>query len=218
MPVVEFKSKPWRSVNSGRVILARPVWAHYGHVDTEKAHKFAIDFGLTETSRSSTPERIYYKGYNDQPVIYVSEKTAHPTYFGSAMEAATEEDLEHATKVPGAGPIRNSEFPGGGKVVTIMDPDGIPFHVVYGYEKVPVGPTPIAAEAYNNAQLHDDEKARRGKYQRLPKGPSAVFKLGHFGHMSSDVGAISAWYMQHFNIRAMDVQADMKDDTQVRIF
>jgi hypothetical protein len=147
--------------------------------------------------------------------VYILEKTDKPMYFGSAMEAATEADLERATKVPGASPIKSSDFPGGGKMVTIRDPDDVAFHVVYGYQTVPLGTAKRGADVYNKAQRFDDEKPRRGQFQRLDKGPAEVFKLGHFGHISNDVGKISAWYMSHFNIRAMDIQADMHDETQV---
>jgi hypothetical protein len=36
MPIVEFSHKPWAQPNPDRVILSRPVWAHYGHTDLEK--------------------------------------------------------------------------------------------------------------------------------------------------------------------------------------
>ncbi|KAH6698471.1 Glyoxalase/Bleomycin resistance protein/Dihydroxybiphenyl dioxygenase [Leptodontidium sp. MPI-SDFR-AT-0119] len=206
--------KPWLKPNPNRVILKRPVWVHYGHVDIEKAHQFALDFGLEEAYRTSNPERIYYKGYNDQPVVYVSERTDKPLFFGGAMEAATEGDLNRAAALPGAGPIRNSDFPGGGKVVKIRDPDGVLFNIVFGYQTIPTRPPPKSASIFNPAQEFDDEKPRRGVYQRLTKGAAAVFKLGHFGHISHDVGKISSWYMENFNIRSMDIQADMKDESQ----
>ena len=70
----------------------------------------------------------------------------------------------------------------------------------------------------SNVPLKDDnEKSRRGIYQRIPKGPAHVFKLGHVGHISHDIGNISRWYMENFNIRAVDIQADMKDESQVLI-
>jgi hypothetical protein len=131
------------------------------------------------------------------------------------MEAATHDDLTRAAALPGAGPIRDSDFPGGGKVVTINDPDGVRFNVVWGQNLVSVRPTPKGADVFNPAQLLDDEKPRRGKYQRIDKGPTAIFKLGHFGHISHDVAKISAWYQENFNIRAFDIQADMKDESQV---
>lgn len=136
-------------------------------------------------------------------------------FFGGAFEAATEDDLKRAAALPGAGSILDSEFPGGGKVVRIRDPDGVLFNVVYGYETLAVRPPPKSAEVFNVAQQNDDEKPRLGKYQRLEKGPAAVFKLGHVGHISHDVGKISTWYQENFNLRAMDIQADMIDETQV---
>lgn len=175
-----------------------------------------MDFGLEETGRSSSPERIYYRGYNDQPVAYVVEKTDHPTFFGGAFEVASEEDLKRAAALPNAGPIRQSDFPGGGQVVTIRDPDDVTINVVWGYKTGPVRRPPKRADISNVPLKSDNEKSRRGTYQRLPKGPAHVFKLGHVGHISHDVGKISTWYMENFNIRAVDIQADMKDESQVQ--
>ena len=169
-----------------------------------------LDFGFQETHRTANPERIYYKGYNDQPVLYVSEKTSAPVFFGGAMEATTEADLKRAAALPGAGPIRNTDLPGGGRMVTIRDPDGIPFNVVFGYQRVPEGEPPKSANAYNNAQQQHDEKPRKGRFQRIAKGPSPVYKLGHFGHIAENIAKISAWYMQNFNLRVMDIQGGMK--------
>lgn len=142
---------------------------------------------------------------------YVSEKTDRPLFFGGSLEAASREDLERAAKLPGAGPIRDSNFPGGGKVVTIVDPDNIPINIVYGYVTTERGQPPKGADAYNmgsDTLAPDDEKPRRGRFQRLEKGPAPVHKLGHFGHITADIKKISEWYQTHFNLRALDVQAN----------
>lgn len=141
---------------------------------------------------------------------YVSEKTDQPLFFGGSLEAASQEDLERAAKLPGAGPVRDLDFPGGGKVVTIVDPENIPINVVFGYSTVERGQPPKGADAYNmgsDTLVVDDEKPRRGRFQRLGKGPSPVHKLGHFGHITADIKKISEWYQTHFNLRALDVQA-----------
>lgn len=170
-----------------------------------------LDFGFQETHRTSTPERIFYRGYNDQPVSYIAEKTDRPLFFGGSLEATSQADLERAANLPGAGPIRDSEFPGGGKIVTILDPENIPINVVFGYSTVERGQPPKGADAYNmgsDTLADDDEKPRRGRFQRLEKGPAPVHKLGHFGHITADIEKISEWYQTHFNLRALDVQAN----------
>ncbi|KAL2859645.1 Glyoxalase/Bleomycin resistance protein/Dihydroxybiphenyl dioxygenase [Aspergillus pseudodeflectus] len=208
MARVDLTSELWKQSNPGRVHVTRPGWVHYGHTDLNKAHQFLIDFGFTECSRTSNPPRIFYRGYNDQPLLYISEQTDRPIFFGGSLEAATLEDLERASKLPGAGPIRDSDFPGGGKVVTIFDPENIPINVIYGYEVVENGQPPKGANALNNAQRDDDAKPRRGTFQRIPRGPAPVYKLGHFGHKAADISLVSSWYMTHFNLRAVDVQAN----------
>ncbi|KAK7696817.1 hypothetical protein SLS64_014176 [Diaporthe eres] len=168
---------------------------------------------ISETHRTSNPERIFYKGYNDQPVSYVSEETDRPlrVFVGGSLEAASQEDLERSAKLPSASPVRDLDFPGGGKVVTIVDPESIPINVVFGYSTVQRVQLPKGSDAYNMASdtlVVDDEKPRRGRFQRLGKGPSPVHKLGHFGHITADIKKISEWEQTHFNLRALDVQAN----------
>ncbi|KAI9149639.1 Cupin-domain-containing oxidoreductase virC [Paramyrothecium foliicola] len=198
----------WRKPNPNRVNVTRPAWVHYGHPDLEKAHKFILDFGFVEAGRTSNPDRVFYRGYNDQPVLYVSEKTDQPLFFGGALEASSQEDLDKAAKLPGAGPIRNSDLPGGGKVVTIVDPENVPINIVYGYQTIDRGQEPPTVSAMNVPNVSDDAKARKGTYQRIPPGPAAVHKLGHFGHKAADIATVSTWYQTNFNLRAVDVQAN----------
>ncbi|KAH7124320.1 Glyoxalase/Bleomycin resistance protein/Dihydroxybiphenyl dioxygenase [Dactylonectria macrodidyma] len=214
MPRVDFESKPWELPNLDRVYVVRPTWVHYGHPDLEASHAFLIDFGFQECHRTANPERIFYKGYNDQPVLYVAEKTDVPQFFGGSLEAKSLEDLERAAKLPGAGRIRDSDFPGGGKVVTVIDPDNVPINVVFGYETVERGDPPQSVNSYNFPQESDDTKPRRGAFQRVPPGPAPVYKLGHFGHKASNIAILSAWYMKHFNLRSVDVQGNpfVKDE------
>ena len=173
-----------------------------------QAHQFLLDFGFTECHRSSNPERIFYRGYNDQPINYISEKTDTPQFFGGSLEAASREDLERAAKLPGAGPIRACHFPGGGSIVTIVDPENVPINVIYDYGLVERLPPPKGADAFNKPSVDDEKKPRKGSFQRIPPGPAPIHKLGHFGHKASDIGKMSRWYTTHFNLRAIDVQAN----------
>lgn len=107
--------------------------------------------------------------------------------------------------------------PGGGQVVTIKDPDGISLNIVYGSSPVEPKAPPRGASPYNNAQMEHNSKQRKGTFQRVSPGPSPIFKLGHFGHMSNNMKGISEWYMTNFNLRAVDIQAAPWDKSTVRI-
>ncbi|KAI7779711.1 hypothetical protein LA080_000398 [Diaporthe eres] len=174
---VDFVSGLHKKPNPGRVHVTRPVWVHHGHTDLVTQHEFLLDFGFQETHRTSNPERIFYKGYNDQPVSHVSEETDRPLFFGGSLEAASQEDLERAAKLPGA---------------------------VFGYSTVELGQPPKGADAYNRGSdtlAVDDERPRRGRFQRTGKGRPRE------------------WYQTHFNIRALDVQANaLNKDLHMAVF
>jgi hypothetical protein len=141
-------------------------------------------------------------------VQYISEKTDTPLFFGGALEAASEADLERASKLPGGGPIRDSDLPGGGKIVTVIDPEGVPINIIYGYETVQRGEPRATISDINHPNESDDAKPRRGTFQRIPPGPASVHKLGHFGHKAANIETISTWYQTNFNLRPNDIQAN----------
>ncbi|KAI0517425.1 hypothetical protein F5B22DRAFT_646060 [Xylaria bambusicola] len=89
-----------------KVNLNRISHVYYTYKDLDTAHLFLLDFGLLE---------------DDNDV------------FGSAAFAVEAlQDLERASGLPGATPIRDLDGPGWGKVVTLREPvNDFPFHFVY---------------------------------------------------------------------------------------
>lgn len=162
------RSEPWKAPSPSRVKLIAPAFVRYAHVDIEKNHSFMLDFGMQVAGR--TADKIFYIGYGIQPVLYVAEKCADsPHLVGIFFEAASFEDMEKATKVPGAGPMEDLDTPGGGKVVCITDPNGQPFGVVWGSQKKDFNPPPTHALAMNHPARTDEDtvaKPRRGQSQR----------------------------------------------------
>lgn len=165
------KEEPWAHANTTRVKLLGPAAVGYGHPDLEKTHAFLTDFGMVENLRGKDKdgaEMIYYRGYGIQPVIYIAKKTEKPEFVGPFFEAATENDLQNATQVPGASQIEDWVF--GGKIVRIKDPAGNNFHVVYGYTKRPFTPRVGQVMQQNYPTARDDDmisKPRRGEIVRM---------------------------------------------------
>ena len=166
MTIVERKA--WLSRHEGTVKLLNPVCVGYGHPDLDKTHAFLTDFGLVESHRSQDADgtsTIYYRGYGIQPVIYISKQTAAAEFLGVFFEAASEVDLEKATRLPGAGKIENWEC--GGRVVQIIDPAGGKFHVVYGMRTREFSPRLGEVKQINYPSARDDDpiaKPRRGEF------------------------------------------------------
>ena len=161
-------TKPWEIQNPERVMVTNIVCVAYGHPDIENSHIFLTDFGLTESHRSTDSDgkiTIYYRGYGTQPVVYISKHTEKPEFIGVFYEAASEEDFQRATKVPGAGKIEGWQF--GGRCIKIVDPCNMPFHVVYGQQKRAFTPRTGEILAINYPAPVDDDpiaKPRRGEF------------------------------------------------------
>lgn len=93
-----------------------------------------------------------------------------------------------ATKIPGAGPIETlHEAPGGGRRVTIIDPEGFPFNLIYGQspelEESRIQPDKLI---YN----YESEKTRIGQFQRFKEGPAAVHKVYMLSSLASLYSAL----------------------------
>lgn len=82
-------------------------------------------------------------------------------------------DLERAARLPGAGDIQAlDDAPGGGRLVTITDPDGFPVNIIFGQEAKEAGSNP------NKLPLnYGMEKERARKFQRFQTGPAATHKV-----------------------------------------
>lgn len=83
---------------------------------------------------------------------------------------------KRASKVEGASPIQELPgAPGGGQMVTITDPDGFLFNVIYGQEeRLECTSTRPAEKLKIN---YPKEKQRLRQFNRFEPGPAAVHKV-----------------------------------------
>jgi hypothetical protein len=197
-----------------RVQLVRPAYVSYGHPNLNEAERFAKDFGLVDspTEAESTIPVRYFRGYGDQPLVYVVVQTDAPEFLGVTFEAQSMEDLKKAAAIPGASKIEKMDHqPGGGQRVTIRDPDNLPFHVIFGQKLlVRIEPTPQVDPFNYPAQTDEDtdKKPRRGRFQRPQRGPAPVHKLGHCGYVVSDLWRSVTFYTTHFSFAKSDSVAN----------
>ena len=156
---------------SAKINLLEPAFVEYGHPDLLKLDEYLKDFGLHAIDPpTASSEKVFYRGYGRQPVIYIASKNQEPKYLGVYFEVQSWADLENAEKLQGAtSNIRWLEQPGGGYSVSLRDPSGLPFHVVYGMEKLPFNPPKRDILLSNYPAASDEDttaKPRRGKFQR----------------------------------------------------
>jgi catechol 2,3-dioxygenase-like lactoylglutathione lyase family enzyme len=143
-----------------KVRLLRLSHMRYAHEDLAKTEAFLLDFGMTVNSRSADGNTVYFKGSGPDPYLYVATKADKSAYLGGVFQVASRAELEKASKeVPGAGPIEKLDGPGGGEIVRVVDPDGLPFSLVFGIE--PVHEEEQRPEPRSN---FPKRKARSGEY------------------------------------------------------
>ncbi|SMR53668.1 unnamed protein product [Zymoseptoria tritici ST99CH_3D1] len=162
-----------------RVRMVTTAFVVYEHVDLAKAEQFLLDFGLSVASRSEDGKEIFFKGYGRDPYIYVARQAegTKPTFGGAAYLAESREELEKATKIPGASEIHPLSGPGGGEQVTLKDPAGHLVHLVFGRQDKPAEEMNLKKLVFN----YEDERPRKGQFQRFEPGPAPVHRWGHYG-------------------------------------
>ncbi|TAQ83361.1 hypothetical protein B7494_g8319 [Chlorociboria aeruginascens] len=185
---------------SAQVKLVKLSHMRYQHVDLEKVSEFLKDFGMHIVKK--TEDKVWWAGYGNDQYVYVAEKGAENKFLGGVFAVESEADLEKASHIPGALEIENlSTAPGGGKRLTILDPEGFPFGLIHGQS------TELEEQRSYPEKLiynYEDEKTRRNQFQRFKEGPAAVHKLGHFGLCVTDFPAQWQFYTKHFNIVPTD--------------
>ncbi|MCJ1305639.1 hypothetical protein MMC08_008454 [Hypocenomyce scalaris] len=166
----------------------------------DKITIFLKDFGMRIVKK--TDDKIWFGGYGNDPYVYVVEKGTEDKFLGGVFLVESEVELEKAAKIPGAGKIELLiDAPGGGKRLTIIDPEGFPVNLICGQE-------PYSADGLSEPEKlvynFENEKQRKNKFQRFTDGPAAVYKLGHFGLCVQDFEKQWRFYLSNFNLMPTD--------------
>lgn len=190
----------------------------YGITDLDKTEQFLKDFGMwpVEAPKHDRNAIRFFRGYGNDPYIYVAKKTEEPTFLGGSWLVSSEKDLEEALKLPGAtgdGIVSLDDRPGGGKQVTLMDPDGFPINLVYGQQQT----APLESPDHKLTNFPHDKPRPVGKFQRFEQGPCPIHMLGHYGQSVKAFAKSYEWYTTTFNFVASDIlHAD--DGKEVGVF
>lgn len=153
----------------GKISLSRPSYVVYEHVDLETFKKFASDFGFDEVPNSAETGNVFFRGYGKNRYVYVAQQApagSPPRFIGGAFCASSEEDFETAQRIKGARFVDMSNWPGGGKMVVLHDPNGFEMRVVWGQEEQALpehGISRLSGRPSLNGAL-DNDKHRLGKY------------------------------------------------------
>ncbi|KAF2485017.1 Glyoxalase/Bleomycin resistance protein/Dihydroxybiphenyl dioxygenase [Neohortaea acidophila] len=193
-------------MSDDRIQLLRTAFVVYYHRDLDKARTFMLDFGLTIASELPG-ETIYFRGYGSEPYVYVchQSQTGRSYFGGAAYVVASFADLDKARTSPhGDGQIRQLDGPGGGRAITLTDPAGHQVHLIHDWTTQPATTAPHLEKLTVN---FEDEKPRKGRFQRFAPGPAPVFRWGHYG-VTYPTGAYQTmydWYTKTLTLAPSDV-------------
>ncbi|KAM5527618.1 hypothetical protein FOXYSP1_19980 [Fusarium oxysporum f. sp. phaseoli] len=152
------------------------------------------------TTRLETEDRIWFQGYGVDQYVYYAQK-GPKQFLGGTFEVETYDDLVKASKLKGASHIQLLvDAPGGGSLVTVYDPEGLPINFIHGQKPAKMGKMPERLIVN-----FEDEKPRRRRFQRFGEGPAAVHKLGHYGLCVQDFNKQLDWYTRNFNFVPTDL-------------
>lgn len=163
--------------------------------DLGRMRVFVEDFGLVVAEATET--RLVARGSGPAPVAHVTE-LGEPGFVAVAFRAEGLEDLERLAAAEGA-QVADTGLPGGGRTVTLRDPDGHRVDVVAGRPATP----PLAlkpSQPWNRA----DARERLRTTKRIAPGPANVVRLGHVVLNVSDFRASERWYKDRFGFITSD--------------
>jgi catechol 2,3-dioxygenase-like lactoylglutathione lyase family enzyme len=163
--------------------------------DLNEMRLFLTQFGLG--CFDGPDGRLYAKGRDGSPFCHVTEREA-PAFLGFGLRADSISDLQLLADAEGVA-IGDAKTPGGGKVVRLIDPDGVLVEVV-------AGQTFDQPEQPGMDTLRNDaaSKPRQRSSVRLAAGPASVIRLGHCVLNVGDFRTSERWYKDRFGFITSD--------------
>ncbi len=163
--------------------------------DLMEMRAFIEDFGLEVVEQ--TEQTHIARGSDTAPVAHVTQ-LGEPGFTGVAFRAAGGADLDRLAVAEDTA-VRDCDLPGGGRIVTLHDPDGHRIDVVA--EQAVVSPLALEpSQAWNDA----DGRRRLRTTKRISPGPAHVARLGHVVLNVSDFRTSERWYKDRFGFITSD--------------
>lgn len=178
-------------------MIERMSYVIYRHEDLAAARAFLLDFGMLIVDE--TPERIYFRGYGEDAFIYLAEKSERSSFVGIGLEASSAADLDSLAKRFGVA-VSDSPRPGGGKMITVTDPDGKPVEIVHGAQRVESIPT-------RDVHVHNasGRRNRLGRMQIFEEKPVPILNVEHTVQSSPEPERLMAWLIEEFGAYPSDI-------------
>ncbi len=179
----------------GKLAAVDVAYVRFRAPDLDRMETFLADFGLVRAHR--TDDTLFMRGAGDEPFVHVTHK-GEAGFAGVAFLMEDVADLERLAAIDGA-TVEDNPDPGGGKRVTLTDPNG--FRVEAVADRDGVGTIPLHRQTPANDVTH---RARLGATLRSGEGPAQVLRLGHCVLNVTDFRESEAWYKQRFGLVTSD--------------
>jgi Glyoxalase/Bleomycin resistance protein/Dioxygenase superfamily len=173
-------------------------WLEFEKPDLTRAEAFAHAFGFTTVFR--TGGELQLRGTDPgAPCVFI-RRGATTRFRGMAFTAQDEADLLRLANATGAQALPLPDTIGG-LSVDLVDPSGIPVHVVAGTHKLDALP----AQTPHTFNFGDDLN-RANATQRPPRAPATVERLGHVVLQSTTYIKALNWYLDNLGMIVSDFQ------------
>ena len=182
--------------------------------DLHPMQEFLSDFGMRTVQRAD--DALYMGGAGDAPYVHVSLRDTRRGLAYIALEVESEDQLEAASRLAGASSIQPLAGPKSGRYVRLIDPDGVPLHLVrWDATSDTSTPTGTQAEPAMNSPQH---KPRKGEPYRHTLAPAAVHRLGHILLHVRNLARTRDWYVEHLGLTLSDALYENTPDNTVAGF
>lgn len=170
-------------------------WLEFEKPDLDATERFAHDFGLATAYRDDAELHLRGTLPGSQCVIIRKGRTSR--FVGPAFRASGREDLERLARANGTSATARPG-PGGGAVVRLADPSGIPVLVVAGVEQLPE----LSRQA--PLMLNFGQVRRVNATQRPAREPSRIERLGHVVLETPLFQRTLDWYLDNLGLIVSD--------------
>jgi hypothetical protein len=170
-------------------------WLEFEKPDLDAAQRFAHDFGFATAYRDDAG--LHLRGTLPGPQCVIIRKGPKSRFVAPAFRATERQDLERLARANGTA-VRPLRGPGGGAVVELQDPSGIPVRVVADVEQLPELPRqrPLV--------LNFGGVQRANATQRPPREPARIERLGHLVLETPSFGQALDWYLDNLGLIVSD--------------
>ncbi|MBP1820659.1 VOC family protein [Mycobacterium sp. OAE908] len=176
--------------------VADIAWLEFEKPDLVRAEAFAHAFGFATALR--TQNELLLRGSDAGAPCVIVRRGAGTRFLGAAYRAQDETDLLRLGDATGTRPKPLPDFIGG-LTVDLIDPSGVPVHVVAGMHSM----ESLPAQAPHTFNFGHDLR-RVNATQRPPRAPTKVQRLGHLVLQTTKYLETLNWYLDTLGMIVSD--------------